>query len=305
MRPLHNLIRGAGVHLVSLLLVGLMACGGDGAPVSFESCGDGVIDTGEECDDGPGVAHGKDDDGCLSTCKLARCGDGFVNEAMEECDLTNLGNCGGDRGTFCSCKQLGFEGDRLRCNPGCTYDISACGPPLPPTPTRTATPLATATPTATTTPVGECGNGAREADETCDDGNTSDNDACPSDCRIRACTPSVTRVVADVALNAPAGALPRSATILLSYPDGVVGLPDGEERARLSARVGGLNMVLEADLQHAARVRLNRLQGLSGDVVGVSFDACEGAAAPASADFRCQVLACGDVAGCSCSLAVR
>ena len=48
-------------------------------------CGDGMLDSGEECDDG-----NKDDlDACPSTCTAATCGDGFVWKDVEECDDGN------------------------------------------------------------------------------------------------------------------------------------------------------------------------------------------------------------------------
>src|SRR5687767_7999032 len=46
------------------------------------ACGDGTRDPGEECDDG----NDKNDDGCLTSCRWATCGDGFVRAAVEECD---------------------------------------------------------------------------------------------------------------------------------------------------------------------------------------------------------------------------
>ena len=49
-------------------------------------CGDGVVDDGEECDDGNDV----DTDDCLSTCVAAKCGDGAVFEGTEECDDGNM-----------------------------------------------------------------------------------------------------------------------------------------------------------------------------------------------------------------------
>ncbi|MBN1773097.1 MAG: hypothetical protein JXB32_17655 [Deltaproteobacteria bacterium] len=52
-------------------------------------CGDGIVQTGEECDDG----NGADDDACLSTCRTARCGDGVVWSGVEECDTTEESPC--------------------------------------------------------------------------------------------------------------------------------------------------------------------------------------------------------------------
>jgi len=48
-------------------------------------CGDGVVDPGEECDDGNTV----DADGCLTSCRRNVCGDGFVNPEAEQCDDGN------------------------------------------------------------------------------------------------------------------------------------------------------------------------------------------------------------------------
>lgn len=52
-----------------------------------ESCGDGVVDAGEECDDGNMV----NDDACTNMCALASCGDGLV-QAGESCDDGNMDN---------------------------------------------------------------------------------------------------------------------------------------------------------------------------------------------------------------------
>ena len=48
------------------------------------SCGDGLLDDGEACDDGNQV----NDDACGNICQLARCGDGIVHTG-EECDDGN------------------------------------------------------------------------------------------------------------------------------------------------------------------------------------------------------------------------
>ena len=45
------------------------------------SCGDGVRNVGEGCDDGNAI----DDDGCRNDCSLPTCGDGIVSD-IEECD---------------------------------------------------------------------------------------------------------------------------------------------------------------------------------------------------------------------------
>jgi len=45
-------------------------------------CGNGRTESDEECDDG----NQDDADACLSTCRFARCGDGFVRKSVEQCD---------------------------------------------------------------------------------------------------------------------------------------------------------------------------------------------------------------------------
>jgi cysteine-rich repeat protein len=49
-------------------------------------CGNGAVESSEECDDGNSVQE----DGCLNTCKLAACGDGVKRAFVEECDDGNL-----------------------------------------------------------------------------------------------------------------------------------------------------------------------------------------------------------------------
>ena len=69
--------------------------GGDTGSESGESgsdsggagiCGDGVVDDGEECDDG----NDDDTDDCVGECAWATCGDGFVHATDEACDDHNL-----------------------------------------------------------------------------------------------------------------------------------------------------------------------------------------------------------------------
>jgi cysteine-rich repeat protein len=48
-------------------------------------CGNGVVEDGEECDDG----NTNDADACRNRCKKAVCGDGVVAAGLEECDDGN------------------------------------------------------------------------------------------------------------------------------------------------------------------------------------------------------------------------
>ncbi len=53
------------------------------------SCGDAIVDTGETCDDGNDI----EDDACPSgyqgSCQVATCGDGYIQTGVEECDDGN------------------------------------------------------------------------------------------------------------------------------------------------------------------------------------------------------------------------
>lgn len=46
------------------------------------SCGDGLKDPSEPCDDG----NEANDDACVAPCQLATCGDGYVQDGVEACD---------------------------------------------------------------------------------------------------------------------------------------------------------------------------------------------------------------------------
>ncbi len=78
------------------------------------TCGDGVVTTGEECDDGPNNddnAYG----GCTTECKFGPfCGDGALAEGVEECDLgrDNTAQYGED-GCAPGCKLPHVCGDGL------------------------------------------------------------------------------------------------------------------------------------------------------------------------------------------------
>ena len=50
------------------------------------SCGDGVVDEGEECDDG----NSDSTDACTAECVPARCGDSIVHAGVEDCDEDNI-----------------------------------------------------------------------------------------------------------------------------------------------------------------------------------------------------------------------
>ena len=112
-------------------------------------CGDGIVDTllGELCDDGTANSD-LPNAYCRTDCTPAGCGDGIVDDLHgEQCDGTNL--------PVTSCADLNsvYTGGALVCLDTCRLDYSDCEG-------------------------GSCGNGIIEADEGCDDGNGTQWDGC-------------------------------------------------------------------------------------------------------------------------------
>lgn len=52
-------------------------------------CGNGILEEGEECDDGENNSDA-DPDACRTDCRASRCGDGVADSA-EGCDGTDMG----------------------------------------------------------------------------------------------------------------------------------------------------------------------------------------------------------------------
>jgi cysteine-rich repeat protein len=112
-------------------------------------CGDGVTDAGEECDDG----NGANPDGCLTACTgtddccIANvCGDGYQNQQT----------MGGDLVEMCD---DGNTVDDADCSADCGQDMTLCG------------------------------NGSIDQGEDCDDG-AANSDTAPDACRLN-CHPPV------------------------------------------------------------------------------------------------------------------
>ncbi len=129
-------------------------------------CGDGTVDVGEECDEGPN--NGTPQSPCSLLCTLdpTGCGDGILDDS-EECDDGN--NTDGD-GCSSQCKNEGPQGlcgDGIvdgaeECDDGNQDDNDAC---------LSSCELAT------------CGDGILyDGVEECDDGNNVDEDTCDNAC---------------------------------------------------------------------------------------------------------------------------
>jgi len=116
---------------------------GSGLPYLELWCGNGILEFGEQCDDG-NLTNG---DGCNSICKLegaAVCGNGVVNIG-ETCDDGNTAS--GDGCSNLCLVETGY---------GCVGGPSVCSP--------------------------VCGNGIITLPEQCDDGNLVNGDGCSSAC---------------------------------------------------------------------------------------------------------------------------
>ncbi len=129
------------------------------------SCGDGLHQEGEECDDG----NDDDGDACPSTCRNAHCGDGFLQEGVEECD-------DGDEDDTDDCPRNCRE---AVCGDGFTHEgVEDCDD---------ANAIETDGCLKTCEAV-VCGDKVvTPGFETCDDGNTIDTDDCPSNCQKAVC----------------------------------------------------------------------------------------------------------------------
>ncbi|WP_434418998.1 DUF4215 domain-containing protein [Nannocystis pusilla] len=141
-------------------------CEADCTKTPGENCGNGVVDDGEECDDGNDVPMDGCENNCTETVSPASCGDG-KKDAGEECDDGNDDNTDACTNT---CKTA-VCGDGVilagteECDDGgpsasCDGDCTAV----------------------------ECGDGTvnAEADEECEDENSDDTDACIA-CKAAVC----------------------------------------------------------------------------------------------------------------------
>lgn len=119
-------------------------------------CGDGVVQSGEQCDDG----DTDDNDGCAVNCSIE--GGWFCTGEPSVCTLL-CGNGSLDPGETCD------DGDQTSgdgCSNACTVEngYSCTGEP--------------------SVCVPDCGNGTLQAGEACDDGDTSSGDGCSNACQV-------------------------------------------------------------------------------------------------------------------------
>lgn len=148
--------------LFFLLLSGaLSAC--DSKVKVTDSCGDGVLDPGEQCDKndfGPltcgteGFYTGNL--ACASDCTIITtgcsltCGDGLAQVDHEDCDTNDLQGW--------TCTDFGFIGGALGCSAACEFDYADCE--------------------------AVCGDGMVALNEGCDDTNRTAGDGCDAGCAV-------------------------------------------------------------------------------------------------------------------------
>jgi fibro-slime domain-containing protein len=184
-------------------------------------CGDGVLNAGEQCDDGdPPDAGSSNGDGCSADCKLELgftcptpgqpcvslqyCGDGVVQAAQGEgCDDGNAipgdgcsGICKIEPGYSCAtagqaCVNIWVCGNGKvdpgeSCDDGNTKGGDGCTTNCTVEPGWTCPKAANGTGGACTQVQNVCGDAILAAGEECDDGNKANADGCSSTCTVEA-----------------------------------------------------------------------------------------------------------------------
>ena len=144
-------------------------------PPAEPFCGDGVVDRGEECDDG----NSDPKDLCGNDCRTSRCGDGVlgVGEECDDGDEDPTDACHECRLTFCGDGHLqGGEG----CDDGNSVETDAC---------------------LSNCQMARCGDGVHRQDapegapgfEACDDGDDDPRDQCTNRCQLARCGDGILR----------------------------------------------------------------------------------------------------------------
>jgi cysteine-rich repeat protein len=164
--------------------------------IRFPLCGDGLLTSPEECEDG-NLANG---DGCTSSCVLEFCGDGVINNNdAEACEPPGASACTDActiRTPLCG---DGFVTPPEECEDGNLTDGDGCSSAC----ASEAAPF--------------CGDGVMDDGEECDDGNVEDGDGCSAMCELE---PSPTPDGGTPDGGMPDGGIPDG-----GMPDG--GIPDG------------------------------------------------------------------------------
>lgn len=161
------------------------------------------------------------------------------------------------------------------------------------------------TTTTTTIPGAACGNGMVESPETCDDGNTDNADACPSDCIVDPCDPTVNPGgQLTVTMDNTQGNSFGVATVFIDYPEGMVLIPGSADDSQVQGAVidrptGGAPTCLVNDRDHGLQFGCLSFSGgfPDGLFFRVNFNDCQAPMTPNLGDFNCQVLEAADTLG--------
>ncbi len=165
-------------------------------------------------------------------------------------------------------------------------------------PTAQPTPITAA---AKQTKPPRCGDGLLQDGESCT--------TCPQDCAPHACTPSKRPHRVRVELTPLTGHDVSTAMLRVSYRNATLSLPgQGTEpsvRERVKGAIDGASLTVN-DLGYALRLVVSKVSLAPGPVADVTFDVCQGAAAPTADDVACTVEASagigGPVSGASCQV---
>ncbi|MEL6545402.1 MAG: hypothetical protein AAFQ82_12300 [Myxococcota bacterium] len=229
---------------------------------TLASCGDGVVNNGEQCDSG-----GINSTTCDANCTLVECGDGFVNDAAGEvCDGSGVATAQCD--IDCTVPECG---DRV-VNDAAGEDCDDGG-------------VASASCDADCSAV-VCGDGVANsaAGEACDDGGIF-TAACDADCTTPECGDSVT--------NAPAGEACDEGGVASASCDADCTAVECGDNVRNAAageacdNGGVASASCDADC--------TAVECGDGTINGAAGETCEeGGVATASCDADCTAVECGD-----------
>jgi hypothetical protein len=135
---------------------------------SVATCGDGMLDAGEQCDGQAGACPGT----CLPSCQCPTCGDGQVDQPAEQCDGGDDSNCPGQCGPSCTCGSQ------------CGNDVVEFGEQCDGTATNGQCPASACQPNCTCGSY--CGDNTVDAGEQCD--GSAGNGQCPASACQADCT---------------------------------------------------------------------------------------------------------------------